>query len=167
MIKKIVLLFLSLNVILLSNTLGQEKIFGFTWEKSNNSNFGRGYYLITNLLPYFPADEAGLKKLDIVTHINGIDVKTSIPPFTDPTVFTIQRLGVSQPFQFTIHPITDINYMSVKENVIVKDDDGTVRHTVITEKGNAATCTYNEKTDYSGTINDAISRATEEALRKD
>jgi len=57
--------------------------------------------------------------------------------------------------------------MSVKENVIVKDDDGTVRHTVITEKGNAATCTYNEKTDYSGTINDAISRATEEALRKD
>ena len=57
--------------------------------------------------------------------------------------------------------------MPVQENVIVKEEDGTVRHTVITEKGNAATCTYNEKYSSDSTINDAISRATEEALRKD
>jgi hypothetical protein len=57
--------------------------------------------------------------------------------------------------------------MGVQETIIEKSDDGTVRHTVITEKGNAATCTYNEKTNSDATINDAISRATEEALRKD
>ena len=55
----------------------------------------------------------------------------------------------------------------IKETVVEKSDDGTVRHTFITEKGNAATCTYNEKTNSDSTINDAISRATEEALRKD
>ena len=57
--------------------------------------------------------------------------------------------------------------MPVQENVIVKEEDGTVRHTVITERGNAATCTYNEKYSSDSTINDAISRVTEEALRKD
>jgi len=35
--------------------------------------------------------------------------------------------------------------MGVKETIIQKSDDGTVRHAVITEKGNAATTTYNEK----------------------
>lgn len=57
--------------------------------------------------------------------------------------------------------------MGVQENIIVKNEDGTVQHTVVTEKGNAATCIYNEKTDSNSTISDSISRATEEALRKD
>lgn len=57
--------------------------------------------------------------------------------------------------------------MGIQETIIQKDDDGTVRHTVITEKGNAATATYNERYSSDSTINDAISRATEEALRKD
>lgn len=57
--------------------------------------------------------------------------------------------------------------MGIQENIIVKDEDGTVRHTVVTEKGNAETCTYNEKTNSDSTINDAISKATEEALKKD
>ncbi|GHS91881.1 hypothetical protein FACS1894174_10300 [Bacteroidia bacterium] len=57
--------------------------------------------------------------------------------------------------------------MPVQETIIQKDEDGTVRHTFITEQGNAATCTYNERTDSDSTINDAISRATEEALRRD
>ena len=57
--------------------------------------------------------------------------------------------------------------MGIKETIIQKDEDGTVRHTVITDGDNVATCTYNEKTNSDSTINDAISRATEEALRKD
>ena len=57
--------------------------------------------------------------------------------------------------------------MPIQETLKEKDEDGTVRHTFITEKGNASTCTYNEKYSSDSTINDAISRATEEALRKD
>jgi hypothetical protein len=57
--------------------------------------------------------------------------------------------------------------MGVQETVIEKSDDGTVRYTVITEKGNVATCTYNEKINSDSTINDAISKATEDALKKD
>lgn len=57
--------------------------------------------------------------------------------------------------------------MGVQENIIIKDEDGTVRHTVVTEGGSVSTCTYNGKTDSDSTINDAISRATEEALKKD
>jgi hypothetical protein len=57
--------------------------------------------------------------------------------------------------------------MGVKETIIEKSDDGTVRHTVVTEQNNVATRTYNEKYDSTSSINDAISNATEEALRKD
>ncbi|MDL2309191.1 hypothetical protein LJC53_06380 [Bacteroidales bacterium OttesenSCG-928-C03] len=57
--------------------------------------------------------------------------------------------------------------MGIKENIIVKEEDETVRHTVVTENGNAAIATYNEKTNSDSTTNDAITRVTEEALRKD
>jgi len=57
--------------------------------------------------------------------------------------------------------------MPIQETVIQKEEDGTVRHTFITEKGNAATCTYNEKLDSDSTINYAISNAAEDALKKD
>jgi len=57
--------------------------------------------------------------------------------------------------------------MGIINQTISKDEDGTVRHSFETEKGNVGTCTYNEKTSSEWTINDAISKAQEEALRKD
>ena len=114
-------LLLCFNFILLSNVLGQEKSFGFTWEKSNNPNYGKGYYVITGLIPYFPAEKAGLKKLDIITHINGTDVRVVAPRYSEPTIFTIQRFGETQSLEIAINPIVAPPANSMSEQKIISD----------------------------------------------
>ena len=86
----------------------QNKVYGFEYDKNiANSNYGKNYFVVTRVMPDFPADKSGLKLYDVIIRIN--DIETSTMKTLPITINTMEvcRLGQQEVIKITMLPSVD------------------------------------------------------------
>ena len=95
---------LSFLFVLISTVMYSQSTMGFWHKISDQTNWGKGYPVVVRVYPGTPADKAGLKKFDIITHINGKNLEgiseNGFPDYVkENNVLSIRRLGEKMPIE--------------------------------------------------------------------
>ncbi|MDR0835249.1 MAG: PDZ domain-containing protein, partial [Tannerella sp.] len=105
--------FLLLFCCSISTVLSQTCRYGFSYEISNNSHWGKDKIIITSVYPKSPAERAGIKPFDIIEAVEGVHITDSIlddiEPFLNPKGKEIVELTIK-------------NFSSVDKKVKIKKE---------------------------------------------
>jgi hypothetical protein len=92
--------------------------YGFDWNR-NISSYGKGHFVVTHTMPYFPAWHSELHQYDVILRIN--DIKTSTMKTLPDVIQTmeVRRLGEHEPIKITMQQPVDYPGNSLSERELV------------------------------------------------
>jgi hypothetical protein len=77
--------------------------YGFEW-KNNIASYGKGHFVVTQIMPYFPAWHSGLRQHDVILRINDSETSTMNALPSVIRTMEVRRLGQREPVKITMLP---------------------------------------------------------------
>ncbi|MDR1348551.1 MAG: DUF4136 domain-containing protein [Prevotellaceae bacterium] len=116
--------------------------YGFEW-KNNIPSYGKGHWVVTQIMPYFPAWHSGLRQHDVILRINDSETSTmnALPDVI--RTMEVRRLGQREPVKIIMLPpvaypgnslserelVTRLSILSYKDNDFLDESAKTIVYT--------------------------------------
>ncbi|MDR1347395.1 MAG: PDZ domain-containing protein [Prevotellaceae bacterium] len=92
--------------------------YGFEW-KNNIASYGKGHFVVTQIMPYFPAWHSGLRQHDVILRINDSETSTMNALPSVIRTMEIRRPGQREPVKITMLPPVAYPENSLSERELV------------------------------------------------
>jgi hypothetical protein len=92
--------------------------YGFEWSK-NIASYGKGHWVVTQIIPYFPAWHSGLRQHDVILRINDSETSAMNALLGVIRTMEVRRPGQREPVKITMLPPVAYQGNSLSERELV------------------------------------------------